>query len=564
MAVWTKQYNKAGSILGGSIAERIYAKLNGYGSLVVEVRFTSSSFRGSIETAVVNAGWVIEDATTWESDFRITLVRTGPRVVGLATRERFIHELRTVLSSIPNAPAVLEPTFVKPDYGQLPRWVVDRGSGDSSPHSVGKGPLYIYGEHGPVLQQVRQSFPDGDLKPSNAASRLDREHSVSSPDWRITATFLGFALLGFFTAGTIRSAFQGFPVVTSPSLVIHEDSWFAVEPYLLIIAWTLLCCVFYGVSLWGAALLGAFRGSEVTLRLPVPQKPREAVGWSWPSKDSEADEGTKTYVRIQALYALLIGIGVSFLVGRTLWVSGSIAIGLPGGLAGTVGIAAGMALAWFASRLLAAHMLLGGKSLPRLVFNIGSAAIAIALIMRLPAWAYLEGIGVGPLTSTVDWTQLVSFMPRLFGLVLVAALSLLIVWVGKQNGSWMRFLINISIGASVLVCLLTIVQTEMTAGYNLRTYGTQAFARANYPVPACLQQDSKPGTSKAVWVLGTRDNQTIVTTRSPTPEPLQESGRVSSFPTDSVVLTLVPFENLVPEGAAESCASAASEVPGGK
>ncbi|MCT9868751.1 hypothetical protein [Paenarthrobacter aurescens] len=561
MSAWTTRYNKVGSVLGGSLGERLYAKLNGYGSLVVEVKFTSSGFREPIATVVVNAGWVIEDASTWESDFRMTLVRTGPRVVGPATRERFIHELRTVLSSIPNAPVVLEPTFVKPDYGQMPRWVVDRGSGDSSPDPLDKSPLYIYGEHGPVLQQVRQSFPDGDLRPSNAASRLARQSSAKNPDWRFAAGFIVLLLLGFFRTESTKTALPGLPAMDGLLSWFPEESWSAAESYILILAWTLFCGFIYVAALWAVVPFGAFKGSEVIIRFPLPKKPREAAGWSWPGKDSKADSGTKTYLKIQTVFSLLAGAGVSYFVGRILWVSMSIAAGLPGGLAAATWLAGGLALAWFVSRLVAAHWLLNGRALPRLALNLGTAAIALTLFTRLPVWAYLEGVGAGPLVSAIEWTQVFSFTPGLLALTATAALSWLLVWVGKQSGSSLLFFMRIVTASTVLLCLLTVVQTELNAGYNLRLQGTQEFARANYPAPACLQQLSNPGTSQPVWVLGTRDNQTIVASRSPTAEPLEDGGKVSSFPTDSVVLALLPFQFLDGQQAAEPCSSVQLDMP---
>ncbi|MFW0772696.1 hypothetical protein ACLRGI_05970 [Paenarthrobacter nitroguajacolicus] len=561
MSAWTTGYNKVGSVLGGSFGERLYAKLNGYGSLVVEVKFTSSGFRGPIESAVTKAGWVIEKASTWESDFRMTLVRTGLRVVGTATREQFIHELRTVLSSIPNAPVVLEPTFVSPDYGQMPRWVVDRGSGDSNPDPSDKSPLYIYGEHGPVLQQVRQSFPDGDLRASNAASRLARQSSAKSHGWKFAAVFTALSLLGFLTAETTKTTFHGFPAMDGLLAWFPEESWSAAESYILILAWTLLFGFIYVAALWAVVPFGAFKGSKVLIRFPLPQKPREAAGWSWPGEDSKADSGTKTYLKIQTVFSLLAGAGVSYFVGRILWVCGTIAAGLPGGMAAAAWLTAGMTLAWLVSRLAAAHWLLSGRGLPGLALNIGSAAIVLTLFTRLPAWAYLEGLGTGSLVSAVGWTQVFSFTPGLLALTAVAAVTWLLVWVGKQSGNSLLFMMRIVTVSSVLLCLLTVVQTEMVAGYNLRIQGTQAFAKANYPMPACLQQLSNPETSHPVWVLGTRDNQTIVASRSPSAEPLKNGGKVSSFPTDSVVLALLPVQFLDGQQAAESCSSVQLDMP---
>lgn len=564
MPAWMNISNKAGAVLGGSVGEQLYARLNGYGSLVVDVIFSSSRFRGSIDAAVEQAGWAIEDDADWESNFTLTLVRTGPRVVGSATREQFIHELQTVLSSIPNVPVVLEPTFVKPDYEQTPRWSVDTDSDNSKPAPLQNGPHYIYGQHGPVLERVRQTFPKADLRPSNAASRVVRQSSAKTLNWNFVAGFVVVSLLGFFTTETTKPSSNVLPGIKRFLFLVPEESWSAAESYLLLFVWILLGGLTYVTTLWTAVLVGAFRGSEVQVRFPLPRKPREAAGWSWPSKTSKMDRGTTTLVKIQAIYALFVGIGVSFFVGSILRVSLSIASGLPGGLSAAAWIAGGLALAWFVSRLAAAHWLLSGRALPRLALNIGTTAIALTLFTRLPAWAYLEGVGTGPLVSAIDWTQVLSFAPALLALTATAALSWLLDWLGKQSGTSLLFIMRILTASSVLVCLLTVVQTELTAGYNLRVHGTQAFAKANYPVAACLRQLSGPATSEAVWVLGNRDNQTIVTTRSTAATSLQEGGKVSSFPTGSVVLTILPSEFLSGQSTAKPCSSDSSETSGSK
>lgn len=553
MAQWMKTYDVAGSILGGSIGERLYARLNGYGSLVVVVTFTSAAFRGSIETVVTNAGWVIEGADSWESDFRMTLVRTGPRVVGPATRERFVHELRTLLSSIPNSPVVLEPTFVQPDYAQMPRWLVDTHSENPSLNSWNKHPTYLFGEHGPVLRQIKQIFPDGRLRPSNAASRLALQDSARSADWRMGTIFLACTILGLVTANGTKSAFQG--LLESTGFPFRDDDTRAATiSYFLILVWPLFCSVLYVLALWIAALVGAFKGSQVVLRLPVPKKPKSAAGWSTTQFESQADNGIRIYMKIQAAFFLLVVVGVSFLIGRMLWIAGSISAGLPGGLAGTAWLASGLALTWFVTRLLAAHLLLSGRAAPRLALNIGAAAVVLALVARLPAWAYLEGVGVGSLVGAVDWTQIVAFTPKLLVLAGAAAFSWLLVWTGKQIGGTGRFFMSIVAVASTTLCLVTVAETELTAGHNLRVQGTNEFARSNYPVAACLKQISSTDQARPVWFLGVRDNQTIVTTRSQTSDALPETGQISSFPTSNVILTLVPFEYVNPEEKTKPCA----------
>lgn len=539
-------------MLGSSLGERLYAKLNGYGSLVVEVTFASPAFRESIEHIVSTSGWAIEDSSNWGSEFRMKLVRTGPRVVGLATRERYIHELGTVLSSTPNPPVVLKPTFVQPDYSQMPRWVVNKGRTYSSPDLLSKHPIYIYGEHRHALRQIKRVFPKGELLPSNAASRLYFQRPSSRPDWTLGTLFLAFAVLGFFTADASVPAFQE---VTSTArwVIFTKETWPAADTYVLFFVWWLLCAIIYVALLWIAASAGAFKGSEVSIHWPIPTKPPTAAGWSWSAIASAADNGIRAYMKIQAVAGLLLISGTSVLTGRMLWIGGSIAAGLPGGLLGTAWLAFGLALAWLVTRLVAAHSLLSGRTLRRLVLNLGSTAIVLTLVTRLPVWAYLEGIGTGPLVNAVDWTQIVAFTPTLLLLGGGLALSWLLIWIGKQGGSAMRFLAGAMVAASVLALLLSVTQRELTAGYNLRVQGTEEFARMNYPVPACLQQLNAPKQVQPVWVLGTRDSQTIVTSRSPSSEPLQESGHVSAFPTSSVALTLVPFGYLDADEARQPC-----------
>lgn len=565
MRMLKKSFDVAGSVLGGSVGEWAYAKLNGFGSVIVELQFASGDFREPIEAVVVGAGWVVEDTTAWADSYRMTLMRTGGRVVGTSSREGFIDDLRTVLSSVPNRLVVLDPKFFHPDYKQMPQWDLKRSSSAVDSEEADARPLGVYGDHAAVSRHVEWLDPGVELSAGNSASRLARppEAPVKGFGWRLAVCAVCPAIAGFVTFEMLKPILLDLWVINWLSATLPDDTW--QQPggeYVLMVLWMLLCGVLYVVALAAAGLAGSFKKSEFKLRLLFKKKGARSremqvalPGWSWPTVKSVPDSGTRTYIRIKTVIVLLLIVGVCFFAGRLIWTLGFSASQLPGGLPVAFLLTTTLGLVWFGSRLTRAHWLLTGRRLPRLALNIGSMAVALAVLVRLPAWAYLEGVGAGPLVSTIDWTQIISFTPSLTALGAGAVLSGLLVWLGKRATNTQRFLANLMGVATILLLLTGVVTAEMTDGYNLRVQGTSEFAGINYPVPACLQQGSSSSEFTAVWVLGTRDNQTIVTTRTPNTDDLKEPGQVTSFPSDGIVLRLVPFDHLDDGESSKACST---------
>ncbi len=319
--------------------------------------------------------------------------------------------------------------------------------------------------------------------------------------------------------------------------------------YGLMALWLTLCLALHVLSVLGAALLGFFKQSEFEVHLMFRRKTKLPVrirrivtNRAWPSKELAADRGSRTYLRIRWLYVLLARMGAGCFAGAVIRNGLATAEKLPGGIAAVVGGAAVLGLIWVVGRLIAAHLLLRSGRLPRLAFSVGSLAISLTVFVRFPAWAYVEGIGVGNLVGTIELPQLIFFGSALIVMAAVLTSGWLLVWLAKRLDGVARFIMKAMAIVSVTLCFLTIAQTEMNAGINLRVRGTSEFAKTSYPIAACLQQIPASGPPTAVWLLGNRDNQTVVSTRSPNGLALSSPGQVSILPTDSITLTLVPAE----------------------
>ncbi|MFJ4211095.1 hypothetical protein ACIPY2_21785 [Paenarthrobacter sp. NPDC089675] len=319
--------------------------------------------------------------------------------------------------------------------------------------------------------------------------------------------------------------------------------------YGLMALWLTLCLALHVLSVLGAALLGFFKQSEFEVHLMFRRKTKLPVrirriltNRAWPSKELVADRGSRTYLRIRWLYVLLARMGAGCFAGAVIRNGLATAEKLPGGIAAVVGGAAVLGLIWVVGRLIAAHLLLRSGRLPRLAFSVGSLAISLTVFVRFPAWAYVEGIGVGNLVGTIELPQLIFFGSALIVMAAVLTSGWLLFWLAKRLDGVARFIMKAMAIVSVTLCFLTIAQTEMNAGTNLRVRGTSEFAKTSYPIAACLQQIPVSGPPTAVWLLGNRDNQTVVSTRSPNGLALSSPGQVSILPTDSITLTLVPAE----------------------
>lgn len=549
--------HKVGAFLGGSWSEWMYAKLNGYGTVIVELEFSSSKSRALIDSTLAKKGWEIENDDRWSTDHALTIARTGIGLVGISTRDTAIKDIRTVLSTLPNSLVLLEPNFIHPDFSQMPLWIIDkRESLVKIPK--GKSPS-IYGTKAAALRRFTQLHHGVKVMPANSAAHLeetthgmekDAPTSATGRVWQrvLTCLMASTFVLGWWAYEAMKTSLSDTPF--SPTS--HVPSL-----CLLLGCWLLLC---QGLQYWVLRIAnraGQFRDSDFSIRLLRDKDSAKSLavrralyGFEWPSKETVADSGTKAYMRWKAVFwelALAGSCCVSGAMAPAIWDS---LPENPTGLGGAVVVFALLGLVWLGWHLTKAHGLLGQRPLPRLAFNIGSATVALAILIRFPAWAYLEGSGAGYLVSAVDWTQLVSFSGSLVGLTAVVALAWVMIWFGKRQAGIIQFLMSVLSVALVLLGFLSIAENEMTHGYNLRVQGTAEFARLNYPVRACMQTLSNPEVSKAVWVFGSANNQVIVTKRSLTEEPLKEAGQVSSLPADSVSLHLVQEARTAADGVA--------------
>ncbi|MDP9934873.1 hypothetical protein ACIPY0_19945 [Paenarthrobacter nicotinovorans] len=536
-------FNKISMWLGGPWSARLYGTLNSYGSVVVEMRFSASAFRGLINDALSRNGWLIEDDRFWESERRLTVVRLGPQLVGSNAGDAATRDLMTALSCIPNKLELVDARHTGPAFAQVPAWTIDENATIVKTQDR-KAPR-IYGDRRHVLARFEALFPQMIPIPANAAAReLD-------PETR-RATIPGSRWAAAFTAITaIIMMVSGWLFYSQPDLALNAPELLPVVAPLTMVgigAWVLVCHLVYKLELLVADRMGKFKGSEFNRRfIKDPSLADSPVArgalrsWSWPNGRSAVDSGIQTYMRIRFV-ALSAGLaGPSFAVGGLAQIQWATRPQSPDVIIGTIIALCFLGVVWLATQLVRARLLLRTRTLPQLTLNIASAAIILTILTRFPAWAYLLGMEAGHLVGVVDWTQLLSFTPAIGVLVLLCLFGWLAAWYGRQMGSG-GFLMTVMFGVAALVGVLNIAQSEMMAGYNLRLQGTSEFAKINYPVRACMTKLTDPTAPQSVWLLGSTGSQTIVTTRSPSAKPLTVPGHVSAVPSGSIILDIVSDE----------------------
>ncbi|KIA74378.1 hypothetical protein ANMWB30_09510 [Arthrobacter sp. MWB30] len=538
------------SALGGPWTTWIYAKLNSYGSIVVVMKFSSTNFRGLIDAILDAQGWTIEDTGCWDTDRIITVVRSGPRLIS-ASNDAATKDLLTALSCVPNRLEFLEAKFIEPDFAQVPAWSIDRRA--KHVNAAGSKTPQVYGDRKHVFQRLAFLFPQMTPVPINAAARLQDPRPPIFKSWkaRWAAVFaiLGLLILGWYLHDCLPD------VTKDPTLLSFAFPLFMGT----MSAWLITCQALYHLALLIAERRGKFTTSGFSRRLlkepflaDSPEVLKALSSWTWPTRKSTEDPGLVLYSRLKILRTDCAFGGGSIILGGLLHLQWQLRPETPEGLLGALAVTCLLGALWFTTQLFKARWLLQSRTLPKVTLNIASAAIAVALLTRFPAWAYLSGMDAGYLVGIIDWTQLISFAPATLVLVLLGLLAWLLVWISRQLGPG-RFLMASILGLTALVGLLNIAQSEMIAGYKLRVQGTADFAKLTYPVRACVATLADPEHPHAAWILGSTSSQTFFVTRSPGSEPLQTPGHVSAVPNSTITVTLDPVEvptAAKPEGAA--------------
>jgi len=539
----TKMFNKISMWLGGPWSARLYGKLNSYGSVVVEMRFSASTFRGLIDEALSRHGWMIEDDSCWKSERRLTVVRLGPRLVGANAGDKAAKDLITTMSCVPNKLELVEARHIDPAFEQVPAWTIDENA--MIVRTPDRKAPRIYGDRTHVLARFEVLFPLITPIPANAAAR-----KVDPETRRITIPGVRWAAASTAIAALVMMAL-GWLLYSQPNVAFNASELLPVIAPITMVSsgvWVLICHLLYKLGLLVADRTGKFKESAFNRRFVKDPSLADSPAvrwalrsWCWPSRRAAVDPGIKTYMRIRFV-AIALGLtGASFAAGGLLQIHWATRPQSPDVLIGTIVAACLLGVAWIATQLIEARWLLRARTLPRLTLNIASAAIILTILTRFPAWAYLVGLEAGHLIGVVDWTQLLSFVPDIGVLLFLCLLGWLATWYGRQMGS-SGFLMTIMFWMAALVGVLNIAQAQMVAGYNLRMHGTSEFAKINYPVRACMTKLAGPANPQPVWLLGSTGSQVIVTTRSPSAEPLTVPGHVSAVPSSSIILDMVSDE----------------------
>lgn len=540
------------------IGAKAYAIFNGYGTIVVHLEFTSNQFRHQIEAKLSVAGWHIEDSSGWETARRLDLVRAGPGLLGSYTRAKTIESLMTVLAAIPNKVVVLKPEFFRPDFAKLPGWAIDGAQTNADLKDIRSRTPIIYGNDEASRDKWRQLVPDAETIPDDAAAKLERWPPRQLSPWQLL--WGGLAVSGIplslLLYQPLKSWWGNSPVIGD--LFIPAPNSVPVGWYVLMVGWPVAWWAIFMLRLGAAQVFGTFKGSDFNWgavfktdsRTPRAMK-RAKQFPRWVSEKEIPDKGIRVYTRARFACWLLALFGLGWINGTFLY---SLFLYLAAREVGLVFMAAMSVvtvLVWFAGEVRRARLLLQARSFPRLALSVGSYAVAGAVLIRLPAWAYLEGVGVPELSGGVDWIGVLSLSLGFVAVcILCAGFGWVLWWVSRHSPPVASIAGSMGVVAILILLPLMVLSQVNAAGYGLRTEGTGNYTQGNYPAAACLRPAEGTVKSRAVWVLGVIDNRTLVAARSETEKPLSQPGHVTAFPTDSVVLDMV--SDVLKDGVAQA------------
>ncbi|MEZ2372381.1 hypothetical protein [Arthrobacter sp. RCC_34] len=538
----------------------MHGSLNGYGTAIVRIQFLARRYLPQITDAVQALGWEVEDAN-WGASGEITLIRTG---AGLAGKQaELARELSVALAPIPNEILFLEPKVSRVDYSRLPKWTVQQSSGApaTSRHVVfGSNPGKALPRHYAVA-------------PANGAARILDGKPLWNwpPKWRVIGRTLAY-LAGSFATLAVGAGLE---------LLVQSQNLTSVArdiPGVAMLYWPRNLFQL-GFTLWlsvlgvGLAIASAIAIGLVHLVRLVASRTRPAPAGSHPDRRPEpstTDTPTRTpkidapkessksrhavgYQVIKValcLYTVGAGYAIPPVCAYTsdLWEStGPDSLGyfaLTLGIFGALGVGVGL---WAAARKMTL------RRYPRLAINVGAIVAVCALLLRAPAWAYLDGLGAAWLWDSLDSTSLLSLSTQFILYLLVAgAYGAILLWFFRVAPSTLKHLMQVPILLILLLQGFIVLGPAWQAGRSLGETGTAANARGNYPIAACLAQahtmsESKPGaygsSQVAVWILAAKDGRLIVTDRAEDDHPLDHPGRIRSLPAADYVVQMVRYSS---------------------
>ncbi|WP_104176168.1 hypothetical protein [Arthrobacter sp. Y81] len=188
-----------------------------------------------------------------------------------------------------------------------------------------------------------------------------------------------------------------------------------------------------------------------------------------------------------------------------------------------------VALIFIAAALFDLTRLMNVKRLPRAVLSIGTVVLVFSLILKIPVWVYLEGLGVPQLADDVEWTGSVSLaMPLLVAGLVVGALVALCVLVTSRSGFPSGFMV-LTICVLAMTALVSILGSIQQSGRGLLADGTANHAQGSFPGAACIGLVQET-SMKPVWVISIKNSLLTTVPRSPTGEPNDVAGSVSQHP----------------------------------
>lgn len=519
----------------------VHAALNGYGTAIFTLTFKSTECGELIKKTVTEAGWLIEQDGDWDCRQELVIVRTGPKTVGHPFEQEKIQSIKIALASIPNH-FTLVPEFARPNFSSQPGWAIDLEDTPTELSARASQIPVIYGSYEEALREWKKLQPDAVITPWNAAARaIARPKESHRSLWLAGAlVVLGFLLGVLLLSGPVISALMepwvtglvsgpnpnGYaPSVLAAALVTILAGGWIVRALALTILWFFWTDVKKS-QFRPSLLLGKEFSTTDAARL-------ESMRIRWPKNELGLDVGLKMYARTKFIFwlagSLVLGVFLGVL-SRIVW--DALVISTTEGNAVPMLAALVIVLSSFVVvGLTSARTQLRAGSFPRLALGIGTAFVGLGLLLRLPVWAYLDGMGVAQFSNLVDWTGIGSISWNfLIALIVTVIAGAAAIWIFGRTGTF-RALGYVMIMAGGISIVLTYLAAEYANGEHLVETGLAKYAQGNFPAAACLAPVQNGDAVEPVWILTIHDGRVIFTDRSEREaSPLETRSSVDTVP----------------------------------
>lgn len=541
----------------------LHALLNSYGTVVIRLQFETDQYQALIVQALERIGWQVDEIQTseqgWTNRHEIVIVKSGPEMTGSIFQDRVLNAILVAVGQVPNRLVLLVPEFHVPDLVEPPKWAIDGAETEGPTSEALKLTPSYFGDFDKATEAAQRLVHNPKLIPVNSRARKQKARPVRERIslWLKVITAIPGLGLGIFFYEFLKSIFSESPIL---GLLFQSEQQGRATPIVLalivILAAVLWLAYFICLLVFGGRSKKRwFSGSIFEIKAlfdrdvasHLPQQRRMSVS-TWPRSKAIEDRGLRVYGRTKFifwhLYYFLFGILFGIFIrnswdffSRSWWQTAIVLI-----FFAVVFLAVGL---WGASRRLQT------RRLPRIVVGISAITIVGAALIRLPAWAYLNGMGLSPLTDSVDWTGLASLSPFLIaGVAGSIAYASAAIWAGRRAGP-IEPLIYLLVVMMPMTIVLESISRSMTDGYNLQITGLPQYAQGNFPAAACIQKTANPSTpsasepgatAKPVWIIAVREQYLSVTDRAESTEPLANPGIAKSLPVADYTISYVRYE----------------------